>query len=105
MSRCPLYYWSTSTRRGLRPTISRKEEMPIEVGDRVLVTFNDEPGRQHTIVINRDGTDPAVGIYSMNHPIGKALLGAMVEDEIPFTFGENVRTATVLGIEKPSHSN
>ncbi|MHB8755102.1 MAG: AAA domain-containing protein [Candidatus Acidiferrales bacterium] len=36
------------------------EEIPIEVGDRVLVTFNDEPGRQRTVVISRDATDPAM---------------------------------------------
>jgi RNA polymerase sigma-70 factor, ECF subfamily len=29
----------------------------VKVGDRVLLTFNDEPGRQHTIVVTADRTD------------------------------------------------
>lgn len=78
------------------------EETPIEVGDKVLVAFSDEPGRQHTLVIRQDGEDPAMGIYSIDHPVGKALLGAMVEDQITLALGDQVRTATVLGIEKES---
>ena len=88
-----------------RTTPILSEEASVEVGDRVLVTFNDEPGRQHTILISADGTDPALGIYSKNHSIGKALLGAMVEDEISIALEDKVRIATVLGIERPSQAS
>jgi transcription elongation GreA/GreB family factor len=37
--------------------------------------------------------------------MGKALLGAMVEDEISLALGDKVRIATVLGIEKRSPFN
>ncbi len=81
------------------------EEVGVDVGDRVVVTFNDEPGRQHTMVIRSDGGDPVMGIYSKDHPIGKSLIGAMVEDEILIPFADKTRTATVLGIEKPLQSS
>jgi very-short-patch-repair endonuclease/transcription elongation GreA/GreB family factor len=93
----------TKTETRIESTLS--EETSVQVGDRVLVTFNDEPGRQHTIVISADGNDPALGIYSTNHFMGKALLGAMVEDEISLALGDKVRIATVLGIEKRSPFN
>ncbi len=85
-----------------RATSVVEEEAPVEVGDHVLIMFNDEPGRQHTIVITADKTDEAMGIYSTNHTLGKALLGAIVEDQISFGLGDKVRTATILGIEKRS---
>ncbi|HEV2223867.1 MAG TPA: AAA domain-containing protein [Candidatus Acidoferrales bacterium] len=81
------------------------EETFVEVGDRVVVTFNDEPGRQHTIVISADRTDESMGIYSTEHTLGKALLGAMVEDEIPIVLGDKTRSATILGIAKPAEAN
>ncbi len=77
-----------------------EEEAQVEAGDRVLVTFNDEPGRQHTFVIDEDKTDEGMGIYSINHSVGKALLGAMVEDEIRIALADKLRIATILGIEK-----
>jgi transcription elongation GreA/GreB family factor len=75
------------------------------LGDRVLVVFDDEPGRHHTLVISTDRTDAALGIYSVEHSVGKALLGAMVEDEIPIAIGDKTRNATILGIAKPSQFN
>jgi very-short-patch-repair endonuclease len=80
-----------------------EEEASAGVGDRVLVTFNDEPGRQHTVVISPDGTDSDGELYSTNRVMAKALLGAMVEDELSIAFEDKVRIATVLGIEKPTH--
>lgn len=81
------------------------EDAAVDVGDRVVVTYNDEPGRQHTIVLSQDRTDPSMGIYSASHPVGRTLIGAMVEDEISIPSGEKNRTATILGIEKPVGQN
>jgi very-short-patch-repair endonuclease len=86
-------------------TSAADEEPAVEVGDQVLVMFNDEPGRQHTIKVSADNTDELMGIYSSNHSLGKAMLGAIVEDQISFVLAEKVRTATILGIEKPPRSN
>jgi very-short-patch-repair endonuclease len=77
-----------------------KDEAQIAVGDRVLVMFNDEPGRQHTIVLSRDQTDEVMGIYSVDHIFGKSLLNAMIDDQISIPMGDKVRIATILGIKK-----
>jgi len=82
------------------PPSPLKEEASVEVGDRVLVSFNDEPGRQHTIVISPDETDASLGIYTADHAIGKALAGAMVDDEVSIPMDNSVRRATILGIKK-----
>jgi very-short-patch-repair endonuclease len=75
------------------------EETAAELEDRLLVTFNDEPG-QHTIVISKGVSDPTLGIYSSSDSVGKQLLGAMAEDEISIPFGDKIRTATIIAIEK-----
>jgi transcription elongation GreA/GreB family factor len=77
------------------------EELPVQVGDRVLVSFNDDPNRQHTIVISTDGTDAPLGIYSIDDAIAKALAGRMVDDEVSIPMENGIRKATILGIQKP----
>jgi len=79
-----------------------EEDVPVQVGDRVLVSFSDDPGRQHTIVISANGTDAPLGIYSLDHAAGQALLGRVVDDEVPVPMENGHRTATILGIQKPS---
>jgi transcription elongation GreA/GreB family factor len=56
------------------------EELAVQVGDRVLVSFSDYPGRQHTIVVRAHETDAPLGIYAIDHPAGKPLAGRMVDD-------------------------
>jgi very-short-patch-repair endonuclease len=86
------------------PASPLKEEASVEIGDQVLVSFNDEPGRQHTIVVGADGPDGGSGIYSTDHAIGTALAGAMVDDEVSIPMDNNVRRATILGIRKLSET-
>lgn len=88
-----------------QPASPLKEEASVAVGDQVLVSFNDQPGRQHTIVVSADGTDASLGIYSTDHAIGKALVGAMVDDEVSIPMDNNVRRATILGIRKLSETH
>ncbi|PWT91166.1 MAG: DNA helicase, partial [Blastocatellia bacterium] len=78
------------------------EEKPVQVGDKVLVSFNDDPSRQHTIVISTDGTDAPLGIYSIDHVAGKALVGHMVDEEVSVPTDSGLRKATILGIQKTS---
>lgn len=79
-----------------------EEETSVQVGDRVLVSFNDEPGRQQTIVVGAGRTDAPLGIYSIDHEVGKTLAGRMVDQEISIPMENGVRRATILGIQKPS---
>jgi transcription elongation GreA/GreB family factor len=89
----------TSTSETVSPI---EEEESVQVGDRVLLAFNDEPGRQHTIAVTADRTDEAMGVFSTDNRAGKALLGAMIEDEILIPWGEKSRSATILRIARPS---
>ena len=87
-------------RTQVEPLIPLEEEVSVEVGDRILISFSDEPRRQHTIVISPDRTDASLGIYSSEHALGKALAGAMVDDEVSISMDKIVRKATILGIRK-----
>jgi len=87
------------------PPIPLEEEVSVEVGDRILISFSDEPRRQHTIVISPDRTDASLGIYSSEHALGKALAGAMVDDEVSISMDNIVRKATILGIRKVTEAH
>jgi very-short-patch-repair endonuclease len=86
------------------PPSVQEDETSVDVGDRVLVSFDDEPGRQHTIVISASETDVLLGIYSADHAVGRALKGSMVEDEVSIPMNSGVRKATILGIKKLSEA-
>jgi very-short-patch-repair endonuclease len=92
----------SDTSRTEAEAASLPEELPVQVGDRVLVSFNDDPSRQHTIVISVNGTDAPLGIYSIDHATGKALAGRMVDEEVFIPMENGLRKATILGIQKPS---
>lgn len=72
------------------------------IGDRVLLSFNDEAGRQRTIIVTADRTDEAMGVFSADNRVGTALLGAMIEDQILIPWAEKDRNATILRIARPS---
>jgi len=76
----------------------------IEVGDRVLIAYNDEPGRQHTIRISATEHDPDMEIIRAGHPLAEALLGAEIDEELEIPAGGGKRTITVVGIEKDTSS-
>jgi len=90
------------SRAEAEPASIEEEDLPVQVGDRVLVSFNDDPGRQHTIVISADGTDSALGIHSIDDATGKALAGGMVDEEVSIPMENGSRKATILGIQRTS---
>ncbi len=75
-------------------------ELVVNVGDRVLVSYNDDPTHQVTLLVSADQSDPRMGILKSSDPAGKAFLGAAVDDEVEITLGDKNRVATILGIEK-----
>ena len=72
----------------------------VEIGDRVLISYTDEPGRQHTIRVSDTEHDPDMQIIRVGHPLADALLGATVDEEIDIPAGGHIRTITVIEIEK-----
>ncbi len=83
-----------------RPEMPTEEEESVEVGDRVLIDYNDEAGRQHTIRISDTEHKPDLHIIQVNYPLAQALLGATVDEELEIPAGDGKRIITVVGIEK-----
>jgi hypothetical protein len=84
----------------LQHQMPAEEENTVEVGDRVLVAYNDEPGRQHTIRISATEHDPDMRIIGSDFPLAQALLGAAVDEELEIPAGGGKRIITVVRIEK-----
>lgn len=72
----------------------------IDIGDKVVLTYADQPNRHLTVVISANQNDPDLGIVLASHPIAQALLGAQVDDEVSIPAGGATRVAVVLSVEK-----
>ncbi len=77
-------------------------ELVVDVGDRVLVSYNDAPAAQVALLIAADQHDPSMGIFKASDPAGAAFLGAAVDDEVTILLGDRTRLATILAIDKAS---
>jgi transcription elongation GreA/GreB family factor/very-short-patch-repair endonuclease len=77
-------------------------EPVVEIGDRVLVSYEDATVQQATLVVAAEQHDPSMGIFKSSSPTGIALLGAGIDDEVAITIGDTSRQATILAIDKPS---
>ena len=71
----------------------------VEIGDRVQVQVGEDT-RVRVITLTADRSDPDLGIISVRHPAGAALLGAQEDEEIEFEFDNKPRQWMVIKIEK-----
>lgn len=76
----------------------------VEVGDVVVIRFNDTPERPLRITLSLHENRPAEGVVHVGEPLGIAVLGAATEDEIEVVVGGRARTALVEKIEKAPKS-
>ncbi len=77
----------------------------VEVGDLVTIRYNHAPDRPIRIRLSKTENRPTEGIVHVSEPLGDAVLGASVDDEIEVVIGGAKRTAVVEHIEKgPSSS-
>jgi transcription elongation GreA/GreB family factor/very-short-patch-repair endonuclease len=84
---------------GSDPT-STPTEPVIEIGDRVVVSYDDPPGQQTVVVVAAEQHDPAMGIFRSSSPTGTSLLGKNVDDEVTISVGDRSTYATILAIDK-----
>ena len=78
-----------------------EDDRIVEVGDRVVVSYNDDPGNPKTLVLTQEEhDDPKMGIIFVGRPLGKALMGQSEEEVVELPAGDQVRQATILRIEK-----
>lgn len=75
-------------------------EDTVQVGDRVIVSFDGDASRHLGLTISDHEDDLVNGIISWDSPAGQALRGAAVEDEVDLPWNSETRRATVLQIDK-----
>ena len=79
---------------------STPTEPVIEIGDRVMVSYDDSPGQQAVLLVAAEQHDPTMGIFRSSSPTGMALLGKTVDDEVTVSVGDGSRPATILAIDR-----
>jgi very-short-patch-repair endonuclease len=72
----------------------------IEIGDQVIVVYDDSPGQQAVLIVSSEQHDPDMGIFKSSSPTGASLLGQMVDEEVIILIGKRSRPATILAINK-----
>ena len=86
---------------GFVPLEAQKDSF-VEIRDRVLISYNDEPTLQHTIKISDTEHDPDLNIIRADMPIAQALIDEEINQEVEIPVGGKIRTVTIIGIEKAS---
>ncbi len=77
------------------------EGLFVQPGDRVLISYNDEPSRQYTLTLSPSQHDPDNFVIYTQQPLAQALMGWGEEDEVEIPAGGRTRTVTILRIERP----
>jgi very-short-patch-repair endonuclease/transcription elongation GreA/GreB family factor len=85
------------------PDSEAAENLFVELGDRVVARF-EETQNQRTLMLREAGLDFNMGIITLEHPLGEALLNSSEDDEIEYQFEGRFRRVTVLKIEKGASS-
>jgi transcription elongation GreA/GreB family factor len=71
----------------------------VEAGDTVIVRFADD-NRTRRFKLSRERHDPDGGIVNIGQPVGEALLGNGVEEEVDLVVGDRTRTVVIEKITK-----
>ncbi len=78
-----------------------ENEPVVEVGDRILVSYSDDPSRYRTLVISESEHDPENGVFISSDPVGQTILGAAVGEEIETRLDDHTgRVLCIFEIEK-----
>jgi hypothetical protein len=83
----------------LSETLAEDAENTVEIGDRVQVQVGEDT-RVRVITLTAGRSEPDLGIISVRHPAGAALLGAQEDEEIEFEIDNKPRQWMVIKIEK-----
>jgi very-short-patch-repair endonuclease len=71
-----------------------------EAGDLVTIRYDDKPDQPVRVRLSKTEHRPEEMIIHVSEPVGEAVLGASVDDEIEVVIGGKARTAVVERIEK-----
>lgn len=75
-------------------------EPVVEVGDRVVVVYNNDRTQHATLLISSEQHDPSMGVFKATEPAAAALLGAAVDDEVSIPMEQGRTPATIIAIDK-----
>lgn len=81
------------------PSDYTNDELVVAVGDRVQVQIGNE-SRVRVVRVTSDRHDPDLGMVSVKHPAGAALIGAREQEEIEFLIDGRAVRWMVVAIEK-----
>lgn len=76
------------------------DPIQVEIGDLVVIRFDDKPERPIRVRLSRTENKPEIGVISVTEPLGKALLGASEDDEVEIKVSGRIRVAHIERIEK-----
>ncbi|WMT87483.1 DUF3320 domain-containing protein [Pelagibacterium sp. 26DY04] len=87
-----------------QPAQTQSETNIVEAGDTVQVRYLDGDKSVREVQLSSTLNDPSRSIVHIREPLGRALLGAEIDEEIEVLIGNHVRPAVVERIVKPSFS-
>ena len=77
------------------------DSVMVEVGDLVFIRYDDAPERTFSVRLSDTINRPNEGIVHVEQaPLGAAILGASVDEQVTVRIGDRIRTAVVERIEK-----
>jgi hypothetical protein len=77
------------------------DSIVVEVGDLVFIRYDDQPDRRLSIRLSDSENNPGDGVVHVSQPLGTAIFGASLDEEITVKIGNRTRTAVIEKIEKP----
>jgi transcription elongation GreA/GreB family factor len=76
------------------------DSIVVEVGDLIFIRYNDQPDRRLSIRLSDSENNPGDGVVHVAQPLGTAILGASLDEEVTVNIGNHTRTAVIEKIEK-----
>jgi transcription elongation GreA/GreB family factor/very-short-patch-repair endonuclease len=82
------------------PMAALDEAQVVQPGDRVLISYVDEPSRQYMLTLSATRHDPDAFIIKESMPLAQALMGYGKDDEVEIPAGGATRRVTIVDIER-----
>tara|TARA_R110000868_G_scaffold149620_3_gene372119 strand:+ start:135 stop:1994 length:1860 start_codon:yes stop_codon:yes gene_type:complete len=92
--------FNISKPESLTENSSSKNMDIVEIGDTVHVRYLGGDQSSRSVTLSDADNDPDAGIVNVTSPLGRALLGAEIEEDFEILIGNTVRPATVEKIIK-----
>jgi hypothetical protein len=83
------------------PVFADLDSAIAEVGDLVFIRYDDQPERSVSVRLSKTLNNPNEGIVHVDHaPLGAAILGASLDEQVTVKIGDRTRSAVIEKIEK-----